>query len=133
MRAELRVVEPVEALSQHFVPLEGGHSRERVPQLPLAGLGHSEHLRRVGILSWIVLGLVAGALAKLIMPCEQGGGILITIALGVVGALVGGFLVTYVFGFGDVSGFKLRSIQIAVGGALLVLFAYGLYTGRRRV
>jgi uncharacterized membrane protein YeaQ/YmgE (transglycosylase-associated protein family) len=86
----------------------------------------------MGILSWIVLGLVAGALAKLIMPGEQGGGILLTIVLGVVGALVGGFLGTYVFGFGDVSGFNLRSIVIAVGGSLLVLFAYGLYTRRRR-
>lgn len=80
----------------------------------------------MGILAWIVLGLVAGALAKFIMPGQQGGGILLTIVLGIVGALVGGFLGTYVFGFGDISGFDLRSIAIAVGGALLVLFLYGL-------
>jgi uncharacterized membrane protein YeaQ/YmgE (transglycosylase-associated protein family) len=80
----------------------------------------------MGILAWIVLGLVAGALAKFIMPGQQGGGIILTIVLGVVGALVGGFLGTYVFGFGDISGFDLRSIAIAVGGALLVLFVYGL-------
>jgi uncharacterized membrane protein YeaQ/YmgE (transglycosylase-associated protein family) len=79
----------------------------------------------MGILSWIVLGLVAGALAKFIMPGQQGGGIILTIVLGVVGALVGGFLGTYVFGFGDISGFDLRSIAIAFGGALLVLFVYG--------
>ena len=60
------------------------------------------------------------------MPGQQGGGIILTIVLGVVGALVGGFLGTYVFGFGDISGFNLRSIAIAVGGALLVLFVYGL-------
>jgi uncharacterized membrane protein YeaQ/YmgE (transglycosylase-associated protein family) len=87
----------------------------------------------MGILTWIILGLVAGALAKFIMPGEPVGGILATIVLGVVGALVGGLLGTYVFGFGDVSGFNLRSIAIAVGGALLVLFAYGLATQRRRV
>jgi len=79
----------------------------------------------MGILAWIVLGLVAGALAKFIMPGRQGGGIILTTVLGVVGALVGGFLGTYVFGFGDVSGFDMRSILIAVGGALLVLFVFG--------
>jgi uncharacterized membrane protein YeaQ/YmgE (transglycosylase-associated protein family) len=80
----------------------------------------------MGILTWIVLGLIAGAVAKFIMPGQQGGGIVVTIVLGVVGALVGGFLGTYVFHFGDISGFDLRSIAIAVGGALLVLFVYGL-------
>ena len=80
----------------------------------------------MGILAWILLGLVAGALAKFIMPGRQGGGIILTIVLGVVGALVGGFLGTHVFGFGDISGFDLRSIAIAIGGALLVLFVYGL-------
>jgi uncharacterized membrane protein YeaQ/YmgE (transglycosylase-associated protein family) len=60
------------------------------------------------------------------MPGRQGGGIILTIVLGVVGALVGGFVGTHVFGFGDISGFDLRSIAIAVGGALLVLLLYGL-------
>ena len=85
----------------------------------------------MGILAWIVLGLVAGALAKFIMPGEQGGGIIVTTVLGIVGALVGGFLGTYVFGFGDISGFDVRSIAIAVGGALVVLFLYGLLARRR--
>ena len=80
----------------------------------------------MGILAWILLGLVAGALAKFIMPGQQGGGIILTIVLGVVGALVGGFLGTHVLGFGDISGFDLRSLGIAVGGAVLVLFVYGL-------
>jgi uncharacterized membrane protein YeaQ/YmgE (transglycosylase-associated protein family) len=80
----------------------------------------------MGILAWILLGLIAGALAKFIMPGRQGGGIILTIVLGVVGALIGGFLGTHVFGFGEISGFDLRSIAIAVGGALLVLFLYGL-------
>ena len=86
----------------------------------------------MGILAWIVLGLVAGALAKFIMPGEQGGGIIVTIVLGIVGALVGGFLGTYVFGFGDISGFDVRSIAIAVGGALLALVVYG-FVARGRV
>ena len=80
----------------------------------------------MGILAWILLGLVAGALAKFIMPGQQGGGIILTIVLGVVGALVGGFLGTHVLGFGDISGFDVRSLGIAVGGAVLVLFVYGL-------
>jgi uncharacterized membrane protein YeaQ/YmgE (transglycosylase-associated protein family) len=86
----------------------------------------------MGILAWILLGLVAGALAKFIMPGQQGGGIILTAVLGIVGAIVGGLLGTYVFGFGDISGFDLRSIVIAVGGALLVLFLYG-YFARGRV
>jgi uncharacterized membrane protein YeaQ/YmgE (transglycosylase-associated protein family) len=85
----------------------------------------------MGILAWILLGLVAGALAKFIMPGQQGGGIILTTVLGVVGALVGGLVGTYVLGFGEVSGFDFRSIAIAVAGALLVLIVFGLL-GRRR-
>ena len=80
----------------------------------------------MGILAWIVFGLIAGALAKFILPGKQGGGFILTILLGIVGAIVGGFLGTHLLGFGDVSGFDLRSMAIAVGGALLVLFVYGL-------
>jgi uncharacterized membrane protein YeaQ/YmgE (transglycosylase-associated protein family) len=80
----------------------------------------------MGILVWLLLGLVAGALAKFIMPGRQGGGVILTVVLGVIGAIVGGLLGTYVLGFGDISGFDVRSIAIAVGGALLVLFVYGL-------
>lgn len=85
----------------------------------------------MGILAWIVLGLVAGALAKLIMPGDQAGGIILTTILGVVGALIGGFLGTSVFGFGEVTGFDLRSIAIAVGGALLVLVVFGFLSRRK--
>lgn len=77
----------------------------------------------MGILSWILLGLVAGALAKFIMPGKDPGGVLITILIGIAGAVVGGFLAT-LLGFGDISEFDLRSLLIAVAGALLLLFAY---------
>jgi uncharacterized membrane protein YeaQ/YmgE (transglycosylase-associated protein family) len=85
----------------------------------------------MGILSWIILGLVAGALAKLIMPGEQGGGFILTTVLGVIGALVGGLLGTKVFDFGEVTEFDLRSVGIAVLGALVVLVLYGLVTKKR--
>lgn len=77
----------------------------------------------MGILAWIVLGLLAGMLAKLIMPGKDPGGVIITILLGIAGAVVGGFIGT-LLGFGDISGFDLRSLGIAVCGAILLLFAY---------
>lgn len=72
---------------------------------------------------WIVLGLVAGIIAKLLMPGRDPGGFIITGLLGIVGALVGGFISTRL-GFGDVTGFNLPSIIIAVLGAMLLLFIY---------
>jgi uncharacterized membrane protein YeaQ/YmgE (transglycosylase-associated protein family) len=77
----------------------------------------------MGIATWIVLGLVAGVLAKVIMPGKDPGGIIVTICIGIAGALVGGFIGTQL-GFGTVSGFDLRSLAIAIGGALLLLFLF---------
>jgi uncharacterized membrane protein YeaQ/YmgE (transglycosylase-associated protein family) len=85
----------------------------------------------MGILIWIVLGLIAGALAKLIMPGKQPGGIIITILLGIVGALLGGFIAGPILGIADVTGINIGSIIIAVLGALLVLVIYGAVTGRK--
>src|SRR5262245_55094303 len=82
----------------------------------------------MGILTWIIFGRIAGILAKFIMPGTQGGGFILTTVLGIVGAIVGGFIGTHVLGFGDISGFDLRSMGIAVGGALLVLVVYGMLT-----
>jgi uncharacterized membrane protein YeaQ/YmgE (transglycosylase-associated protein family) len=76
----------------------------------------------MGILSWIVLGLVVGALAKLIMPGKDPGGIFMTMLLGIVGAVVGGWISTRL-GLGVVTGFNIPSLVIATGGALLLLFA----------
>lgn len=77
----------------------------------------------MGVVTWIVLGLVAGVLAKILMPGRDPGGIIITILLGIGGALVGGFIGTRL-GFGNVSGFDLRSVAIAVGGAVLLLLLH---------
>jgi uncharacterized membrane protein YeaQ/YmgE (transglycosylase-associated protein family) len=86
----------------------------------------------MGIVTWIVLGLVAGVLAKILMPGRDPGGIILTTVLGVAGALVGGFIGTRL-GFGNASGFDLRSLAIAVGGAMLLLFLHRLVNRRRLV
>jgi uncharacterized membrane protein YeaQ/YmgE (transglycosylase-associated protein family) len=77
----------------------------------------------MGILSWILLGLVAGALAKFIMPGNDPGGIIVTIIIGIVGAVIGGFIGTQL-GFGNVSGFNLHSLLVAVLGALILLVGF---------
>lgn len=83
----------------------------------------------MGILTWIIFGLLAGAIAKMIMPGNQGGGWLITIILGIIGAFVGGAIGVYVLHWGDVSSFwNPRSWILAVGGALIVLWIYGMAT-----
>lgn len=75
----------------------------------------------MGILSWIFFGLVAGILARCIMPGKEHLGIIMTILLGVTGALIGGVIST-ALGFGKVSGFNLYSILISTAGAIIVLF-----------
>ena len=77
----------------------------------------------MGILSWIIFGLIAGILAKVIMPGRDPGGFIVTILIGIAGAMIGGFIST-ALGFGDVTGFNLSSLGIAIGGALLLLFGY---------
>ena len=77
----------------------------------------------MGILSWILLGLIVGALAKWIMPGDDPGGIFVTIGLGIAGAFVGGFLAS-MLGIATAGGFSLGGIVVATGGALLLLFGY---------
>jgi len=87
----------------------------------------------MGIIGWIVLGLVAGAIAKAILPGSQGGGWVITLILGVVGALLGGFLGSAIFGVGLEGFFDITTWLLAIGGAIVVLLIYGLVTrGSRR-
>ncbi|HEY6753008.1 MAG TPA: GlsB/YeaQ/YmgE family stress response membrane protein [Rubrobacteraceae bacterium] len=84
----------------------------------------------MGIIAWIVVGLIAGVLAKLIMPGDDPGGFIVTILLGIVGAFVGGFVVNLLGGAG-VSGFNLWSILVATLGAIILLAIYRLVAGRR--
>ncbi len=77
----------------------------------------------MGILSWLLFGLIVGALAKWLMPGKDPGGLFVTILIGIAGAMVGGFLASLI-GIGGVSGFNFGSIMVAVAGALLLLWLY---------
>lgn len=83
----------------------------------------------MGILAWIIFGLIAGAIAKFIMPGNQGMGWLMTIILGIVGAFVGGWIGT-MLGLGTTDDFSIGSIALAVVGSLVVLWIYGMATRR---
>jgi uncharacterized membrane protein YeaQ/YmgE (transglycosylase-associated protein family) len=87
----------------------------------------------MNILAWLVLGLIAGALAKLIYPGHQGGGIIATIGLGILGAIVGGFLGNLLLGTGAgamAGTLSIPSIIFAVIGAIILIFIWGLITRR---
>lgn len=77
----------------------------------------------MGIFTWIILGLVVGALAKLIMPGKDPGGIFITMLIGIAGAFIGGFVGSAV-GIGTVTGFNLISVGLATAGAVVLLAVY---------
>jgi uncharacterized membrane protein YeaQ/YmgE (transglycosylase-associated protein family) len=89
-----------------------------------------------GLLAWIVLGLIAGAIAKAIYPGHQGGGIIATIILGILGALVGGWLGSVLFpgssgaAAASLGALTIPSVVFAVLGAILLLFIWGLVTRR---
>jgi uncharacterized membrane protein YeaQ/YmgE (transglycosylase-associated protein family) len=85
----------------------------------------------MGFLGFLLLGLIAGAIAKLILPGRQGGGWIVTLVLGVVGALLGGWLGGLIFNapLGDF--FSLWTWVLAIAGSIIVLLIYGLVFGRR--
>jgi uncharacterized membrane protein YeaQ/YmgE (transglycosylase-associated protein family) len=83
----------------------------------------------MGILSWIVLGLVAGFIGSKIVN-RQGQGFWLDIALGIIGAIVGGYLFSF-FGKEGVTGLNLYSMFVAIAGSVVVLLIYNLLTGRR--
>jgi uncharacterized membrane protein YeaQ/YmgE (transglycosylase-associated protein family) len=85
----------------------------------------------MGIISWIVLGLIAGAIAKAIMPGKDPGGFIITALIGIVGAVVGGFLGNALFHTGTVNQFDFRSLLLAIVGSLVLLWVYRLTTRSR--
>ncbi|MES2925067.1 MAG: GlsB/YeaQ/YmgE family stress response membrane protein [Verrucomicrobiota bacterium] len=77
----------------------------------------------MGFITWIFLGLVAGVLAKFIMPGKDPGGIIVTILIGIAGGVIGGYLGTFM-GFGKIASFDLGGIMIATLGAILLLIIY---------
>lgn len=88
----------------------------------------------MGIIAWIILGLIAGAIAKAVMPGRDPGGLIVTTLLGVVGALLGGFLATALFNVDPNDGFfDLSTWASAIVGALILLAIYRAVTGRRTI
>jgi len=85
----------------------------------------------VGIIGWIVLGLVVGALAKLIMPGKDPGGFIVTILIGIVGAILGGFIGKAIFHGGLGGFFDLRTWLLGLVGSLILLGIWRLIAGRR--
>jgi uncharacterized membrane protein YeaQ/YmgE (transglycosylase-associated protein family) len=85
----------------------------------------------IEIFTWLVLGLVAGFLGKFLYPGSQGGGILATIILGIVGAIVGGYLAQILIGTAGIAAIagvlSLPSLIFAVLGSLVVIFFWGLF------
>ena len=84
----------------------------------------------MSILAWIVLGLIAGAIAKFLMPGRDPGGFFVTILIGIVGAVIGGFIGS-ALGWNPPSGVNLPSIGIAVLGSIVLLIIYRMVVGRR--
>jgi uncharacterized membrane protein YeaQ/YmgE (transglycosylase-associated protein family) len=84
----------------------------------------------MGIISWIILGLIAGFIGSKIVD-REGQGFWLNIALGIVGALVGGFLFD-LFGATGVTGLNIWSMIVAIAGSVVVLLVYNVLTGRRR-
>lgn len=84
----------------------------------------------MGIISWIFLGLIAGALAKFIMPGKDPGGIFVTILIGIVGGILGGFLGTFM-GLGKIESFDLGGLFIATVGSIILLILYRLVAKKK--
>ena len=84
-----------------------------------------EMFKLMGLGSWILMGLAAGVVAKFVLPGKDPGGCVMTVLIGIAGALLGGFLATYL-GFGGLSGFDVRSFVIATLGAFVLLLVLRL-------
>ncbi len=82
----------------------------------------------MGILAWILVGLIAGILAKIAMPGPDPGGVILTIVIGIVGAVIGGFVVQSLLGGPGISGVNLTSILVATLGSVILLAVYRAIT-----
>jgi uncharacterized membrane protein YeaQ/YmgE (transglycosylase-associated protein family) len=85
----------------------------------------------MGFFGWLLLGLIAGALAKALLPGRQGGGWFATLILGVIGALIGGWLGSVLFDAPLEDFFSVQTWLLAIGGSVVVLLIYGALTGRK--
>ncbi|PZR53090.1 GlsB/YeaQ/YmgE family stress response membrane protein [Xylanimonas oleitrophica] len=86
----------------------------------------------MSIIGWIILGLLAGAIARAILPGKQAGGWIATLLVGVVGALLGGWLGSLLFNAPLENFFSIQTWLLAIGGSIIVLLIWGAITGRRR-
>jgi uncharacterized membrane protein YeaQ/YmgE (transglycosylase-associated protein family) len=84
------------------------------------------------IFGWIIFGLIAGAIAKLLMPGRDPGGFIITMLLGIAGAVVGGFIGRALWGSTGVSDWSIGSFALAIAGAIILLAIYRIIVGRRK-
>ena len=85
----------------------------------------------MSVIAWILLGLIAGALAKMLMPGRDPGGIIVTILIGVVGAIVGGFIWNVATGNESYGDFDIGGILIAILGSIILLWGYRTFAGGR--
>lgn len=86
----------------------------------------------MGFLAFLILGLIAGAIAKAILPGNQGGGWLATLVLGVIGAMLGGWLGSVIFGASLQDFWSLQTWALAIGGSIVVLLIWGLITRNQK-
>ena len=85
-----------------------------------------------GWIAWIIIGIIAGAIARFVVPGEVGGGILMDMVVGLIGAVIGGFIMSSIFGNANgANGGFIWSIIVSVIGAVVLLFLVRLFTGRR--
>jgi uncharacterized membrane protein YeaQ/YmgE (transglycosylase-associated protein family) len=82
------------------------------------------------IIGWIIFGLIAGAIAKLLMPGRDPGGMIVTMLLGIGGALLGGFIGRALWGSSGANDWSIGSFALAIVGAILLLFIYRMVRGR---
>ncbi|MBG6059125.1 putative membrane protein YeaQ/YmgE (transglycosylase-associated protein family) [Cryobacterium sp. MP_M5] len=86
----------------------------------------------MSFIGFLILGLIAGAIAKAILPGRQGGGWFLTLILGVIGAFLGGWLGSIIFGVNLGDFFSISTWLLAIVGSIIVLLVYGALAGRRR-
>lgn len=109
-----------------------GHGRPSVDKYENLQIRNKGEQNMGAIIGWIIFGLIAGAIAKLLMPGKDPGGFIVTMLLGIVGALVGGFIGHALWGSTGVNDWSFGSFALAIAGAIILLAIYRVVVGRRR-